>query len=96
MGTRLLEFEEVRLVINQSVVSVEWSLHPKIEVVFPLFVLKVIFFVLIRYVIKHCLLILLLICSHMCDLTPRLTYDVYLVLSLKLGVTRSKATCYLN
>ena len=35
MGTRLLEFEEVRPVINQSVVPVEWSLHPKTGVVFP-------------------------------------------------------------
>ena len=43
--TRLLEFEEVWLVINQSVVPMEWSLHLKIGVVYPLFVAKVIFLV---------------------------------------------------
>ena len=32
-----IESGEVRLVINQSVVPVDWSLHPKIGVVFPLF-----------------------------------------------------------
>jgi hypothetical protein len=37
MGTRLSEIGAVRLVINQSVVSVEWSLHLKTGVVFPLF-----------------------------------------------------------
>jgi hypothetical protein len=37
MGTRLPEFGAVRLVINQSVVPVEWSLHVKIGVVFTLF-----------------------------------------------------------
>ena len=58
MGARLLEFEEVRIVINQSVVPVEWSLHPKIRVVYPLFVAKVIFLVLNTLYIKHCLLIL--------------------------------------
>ena len=58
MGTRLLEFGGVRLVINQSVVPVEWSLRLKIGVVFPLFVPKVIFFVLITLYIKECLLIL--------------------------------------
>jgi hypothetical protein len=58
MGIRLLEFEEIRLVINQSVVPVKWSLHLKIEVVYPLFVPKVIFFVLGTLYIKHYLLIL--------------------------------------
>jgi hypothetical protein len=37
MGTRLLEIGAVRLMINQSVVPVEWSLHLKAGVVFPLF-----------------------------------------------------------
>jgi hypothetical protein len=37
MGTRLLEIGADRLVINQSVVPVEWSLHLKTGVVFPLF-----------------------------------------------------------
>ena len=39
MGTRLLEFKEVRLVINQSVVPVELESLPDEErSVFPLFV----------------------------------------------------------
>jgi hypothetical protein len=37
MGTRLLEIGADRLVINQSVVPVKWSLHLKTEVVFLLF-----------------------------------------------------------
>jgi hypothetical protein len=36
MGTRLPEIGADRLVINQSVVLVEWSLHLKTGVVFPL------------------------------------------------------------
>ena len=52
MGTRMLEFGGVRLVINQSVVPVEWSLHLKIGVVYPLLEPKVIFYVLIRYVLS--------------------------------------------
>jgi hypothetical protein len=39
MGTRLPEIGTDRLVINQSVVPVEWSLHLKTRVVFPLFAL---------------------------------------------------------
>ena len=58
MGTRLLEFEEVRLVINKSVVPVECSRHQKMEVIHPLFVPKVIFFVLCMLYIKHYVLIL--------------------------------------
>ena len=58
MGTRLLEFGGIRLVINQSVVPMDWSLHPKIEVVYPLFVPKVVFFVQSMLYINHCLLIL--------------------------------------
>ena len=67
--TRLLEFEEVWLVINQSVVPVEWSLQPKIGVFFRCLLAKVVFLVLIRYVIKHLPFDITLICSHMCDLT---------------------------
>jgi hypothetical protein len=37
MGTRLPEIGAHRLVINQSVVPVEWSLHLKIRVIFSLF-----------------------------------------------------------
>jgi hypothetical protein len=37
MGTRLPKIGADRLVINQSVVPVEWSLHLKTGVVFPLF-----------------------------------------------------------
>jgi hypothetical protein len=37
MGTRLPEIRADRLMINQSVVPVEWSLHLKTGVVFPLF-----------------------------------------------------------
>jgi hypothetical protein len=37
MGTRFLEIGADRLVINQSVVPVEWSLHLKTRVVFLLF-----------------------------------------------------------
>ena len=58
MGTRLLGCGAVRLVINQSVVPVEWSLHPKIGVVYPLFVPKVIYFVLSTLYYKYCLFIL--------------------------------------
>jgi hypothetical protein len=42
MGTSLPEIG-VRLVINQSVVPVGWSLRLKIGVVYPLFVPKVIY-----------------------------------------------------
>jgi hypothetical protein len=37
MGTRFPEIGADRLVINQSVVPVEWSLHLKTGVIFPLF-----------------------------------------------------------
>jgi hypothetical protein len=48
----------VRLMINQSVVPVELELSPKDRSVFPLFVPKVVFFVLSTLYIKHCILIL--------------------------------------
>ena len=58
-GTRLLESGGVRLVINQSVVPVEWSFCPKNGVVYPLLVSKVIYiFILSTLCIKYCLLIL--------------------------------------
>jgi hypothetical protein len=53
MSTRLLEFGGVRLVINQSVVPVEWSLQPKIRMSFRYLLAKFVFSVLLRYVIKH-------------------------------------------
>jgi hypothetical protein len=37
MGTRFPEIGADRLVINQSIAPVEWSLHLKTGVVFPLF-----------------------------------------------------------
>ena len=87
MGTRLLEFEEVRLVIHQSVIPVEWSLHLKIGVIYPLFVPKVIFFVVVRYILSNCLLILSLFVA-ICEIwLPGLTYGAYLVLFLKPGAT---------
>ena len=56
MGTRLLEFGGIRLVINQSVVPVDLESSP--EVSFRCIYSEVIFFIQIHYVFKHCLLIL--------------------------------------
>jgi hypothetical protein len=90
MGTGLPEIGGVRLVINQSVVPVEWSLHLKTRVVFPLFAIKVISFILSTLYIKHYHLILPLIVA-ICEIwLPRLTYGMYLVLLLKPGVTVPK------
>ena len=59
MGTRLLEFGGIRLVVNQSVVPVDLESSPKDQsCLFRCLYSKVIFFILIRYVFKHCLLIL--------------------------------------
>jgi hypothetical protein len=69
MGTRLVESRGIRLVINNSVVLVEWSLQPKIGVSFRCLLAKVVFFVLIHYIIKHLSFDITLIYSHMCDLT---------------------------
>jgi hypothetical protein len=69
ISTRLLEFGGVRLVINQSVVPVEWRLQPKIRMSFRCLLAKFVFSVLLRYVIKHLSFDINLICSHMCDLT---------------------------
>jgi len=52
MGIGMLDSGAVRFVIHQLVIIVEWSLHPKIGVVYPLFLPKVIFFVLICYVLS--------------------------------------------
>ena len=88
MGTRLLEFGEIRLVINQSVVLVELEYSPEDRsCLFRCLYSEVIFFILIRYVFKHYILILPLFVA-ICDIwLPRLTYGVYLVLFLKPGAT---------
>ena len=89
MGTRLLEFWEIRLVINQSVVPMDlesspedrsWSFHYLLS--------KVVFFVLSSLYIKHYLLILPLFVAICVIWLPRLTYGVYLVLFLKLGAIK--------
>jgi hypothetical protein len=59
MGTRLLESGGVMIVINQSVVLVDWSFHLKIEMFFRCLLSKVAFFVLSTLYYKHYLLILL-------------------------------------
>jgi hypothetical protein len=69
MSTILLEFGRVRLVFNQSVVPVEWSLQPKIKMSFYCLLAMFVFSILLRYVIKHLSFDITLICSHMCDLT---------------------------
>jgi len=59
MGTRLLEFGGIRLVINQSVVPVE--LEPSTEeseLSFRCLLSKVVSFILSTLYIEHCLLIL--------------------------------------
>ena len=61
MGTRLLEFGGIRLVINQSVVPMEVESSPEDRsclLILPLSDITLIIFILIRYVFKHCLLIL--------------------------------------
>ena len=59
MGTRLLEFEGIRLVIDQSVIPVEVESSPEDRsCLFRYLYSEVVFFILIRYVFKHCLLIL--------------------------------------
>ena len=86
MGTRLLEFGGIRLVINQSIVPMDWSLHLKIGVSFRCLLSKVISFILVRYILSI-VFDITLICSYMWDLTSGLTYGAYLVLFLKLGAT---------
>ena len=59
MGTRLLEFGEIRLMINQSVVPVELeSLLEDRSCLFRCLLFKVISFILSTLYIEHCLLIL--------------------------------------
>jgi len=89
MGTRLLESGGVRLVINQSIVPVDLEPSPeKLELSFHCLLSKDVFFVLIRYVIKHYVLILPLFVAIYEISLPGLTYGVYLVLFLKPGATR--------
>ena len=69
MGIRLLEFRGIKLVINQSVVPVDWSLHPKIGVVFSLFAVYG-YILYTKYFIYWALSFdITLICSYMWDLT---------------------------
>ena len=63
MGTRLLEFGGIRLVINQSVVPMEVESSPEDQSCLSTVYTQVIFLILIRYVFKHCLLILPLFVS---------------------------------
>ena len=87
MGTRLLEFGGIRLVINQSVVPMDWSLRLKIGVVFPLSILWGYILYTSTLYIEHWLLILPLFIA-ICEIwLPRLTYGVYMVLFLKPGAT---------
>ena len=59
MGIGLLEFEEVWLVINQSVVPVELESLPEDQsCLFRCLLSKVIFFILSTLYIEHCLSIL--------------------------------------
>ena len=59
MGTRLLEFEGIKLVINQSVVPMELESSPRrLELSFRCLLSKVISFILSMLYIKHYLLIL--------------------------------------
>ena len=59
MGTILLEFGGIRLVINQSVVPVELESSPRrSKLSFRCLLPKVIFFILNTLYIEHCLLIL--------------------------------------
>ena len=59
MGTRLLEFRGIRLVINQSVVPMELESSPEDQsCLFRCLLSMVIFFILSTLYIEHCLLIL--------------------------------------
>ena len=88
MGTRLLEFRGIRLVINQSVVPMDLESSPEDRsCLSAVYTLRLYFFILIHYVSKHCLLILPLFVA-ICEIwLPELTYGVYLVLFLKLCAT---------
>ena len=67
MGTRLIEFGRIRLVINQSVVPIELESSPEDQSYFSAVCYLRLFFVLIRYGIKHCLLVLPLFVA-ICDI----------------------------
>ena len=68
MGTRLLEFVEIRLVINQSVVPMELESSPKDQSCFSsVFCLRLYPFILSVLYIKYCLLILPLFVA-ICDI----------------------------
>ena len=90
MGTRLLEFEGIKLVINQSVVPMELESSPRrLELSFHCLLSKVIPFILSTVYIEHLSFDITLICSYMWDLTSwaHIWYGVYLVLFLKPGAT---------
>ena len=57
MGTRLLEFGGIRLVVNQSVVPMDLESSPE-DQSFCYLLSKVIFYILSTLYIEHCLLIL--------------------------------------
>ena len=89
MGTRLLEFGGIRLVINQSVVSVELESSPEEwSCLFHCLLSKVISFILSMLYIKHYLLILPLFVVIYEIWLSGFTYGVYVVLFLKLGATK--------
>ena len=75
--------------INQSVVPVEVESSPEDRSCFFRYLyFKVIIFILIRYVFKHCLSILPLFVAIYEISLPGLTYGAYLILFLKPGATR--------
>ena len=87
MGTRLLEFGEIRLAINQSVPCGIGVFTRRSELSFRCLLSKVISFILSMLYIKHCLLLLPLFVT-ICEIwLSRLTYSVYLVLSIKPDAT---------
>ena len=89
MGTRLLEFGGIRLVINQSVVPMELESSPEDQsCLFRYLLSNVISFILSTLYTKHCLLILPLFVA-ICEIwLSELTYGMYLVLFLKSGATK--------
>ena len=73
--------------INQSVSLWIWSFHWRLKLSFRCLYSEVIIFILIRYVFKHCLLILPLFIA-ICEIwLLELTYDVYLILFIKPSAT---------
>ena len=88
MGTRLLEFGGIRLVMNQSVVPVELeSSSEDRSCLSAVCCLRLYLFIINTLYNKHCLMILpLFVAIYEIGLTG-LTYGVYLVLFLKPGAT---------